>query len=596
MKKITLFFLSVIFLFGCQDESNLPKIDNDIPNILNPSDSNVEKGIIRVKLKEEPKGEVAVRSIGNQITTGIRALDGPATVYGITRMERTFPPCGKYEERTRREGLHLWYDVYISEEVSATRAADEVAVLEGIDITSTVPKIASRSVNYPFDDPYLTRQWNFHNPGTESWQVAGADIRLFDVWEKYNGHPDIIISVVDEGVDYSHRDLNANMWINEKEIPGNGIDDDENGFVDDVYGFNFYDAVVNEDGSMSAPDIYPESHGTHVAGIIGAVNNNTMGVAGIAGGNGSRNSGVKIMTCQILKKTLASPNAPAGIKYGADNGAVISQNSWGYNNEPIDKPLQEAIDYFVKYAGCDNNGNQLPKSPMKGGIVIFSAANRNTSDPLWSTPADYEKVIGVSSIGPDYIKASYSAFGDFIDISAPGGISSNATGIYSTSTSGNFMYLYGTSMASPHVSGVAALIIQKYGVGKPGFTASRLQEILLGSAYEIDSYNPEHAGLLGAGGVNAYKALYEEIPEFEPFTLETNIIKDGKITFTVNPDYSGQANIVMYNSMGIKVIDHTFEARKFVPNTLDISALAPGQYNFEYTCNGNLIKEKLIKY
>ena len=155
--------------------------------------------------------------------------------------------------------------------------------------------------------------------------------------------------------------MQDNLWTNPGEIPKNGIDDDGNGYIDDVHGYNFVD-----DNAI----LVPHRHGTHVAGTIGATNNNETGISSIAGGNGTPGSGVKLMSCQILKsltstggEVASDPFIAAAIKYGADNGAVISQNSWGYavgtgrNTSSYINPVhKEAIDYFIKYAGCDNNG------------------------------------------------------------------------------------------------------------------------------------------------------------------------------------------------------------------------------------------------
>ena len=260
---------------------------------------------------------------------------------------------------------------------------------------------------------------------------------------------------MDGGVQVDHPDLVDNIWVNEGEIPGNGIDDDGNGYIDDINGYNF----MYDSGKLT-----PMKHATHVAGIIAASGNNGKGIAGIAGGNGTAGSGVKLMSTQVLGAT-SSNNTAAAIKYGADNGAVISQNSWGYNTTTtsvsyIDPADKAAIDYFIKYAGCDNDGNQLPDSPMKGGIVIFAAGNDNVSNPGTASPADYDAVVSVAAIAPDYTKASYSNYGSYIDISAPGGNLNGNGMVYSTIHNSSYGDMSGTSMACPMVSGVAALVIQ----------------------------------------------------------------------------------------------------------------------------------------
>lgn len=146
---------------------------------------------------------------------------------------------------------------------------------------------------------------------------------MLNIWQQYNEYPDIIVAIVDEGIKLTHPDLQANLWINEAELKGSdGYDDDQNGYKDDIYGYNF----VSGTGTIKG-----HRHGTHIAGTIGAVNNNGIGVSGIAGGDGTPNSGVRLMNCQIFEHgslgDVVSTNIGAAIKYGADNGAVISQNS-----------------------------------------------------------------------------------------------------------------------------------------------------------------------------------------------------------------------------------------------------------------------------
>lgn len=362
MKRIIPFLLSVSLLYSChqEEEISLPT-DGPVINLaeLGLSENDVVQGRMRIKLKEEPAGNLSEKSIEGGISARIKMIGRSASALKITRMERTFPHAGKYEERTRREGLHLWYDVWYSEDVSVARATGEVSVLEGIEIAAPVVKVRSLGADEPvwravdFNDTFIAKQWYLENPGTESWQQLGADIRVADAWKKCTGDPRIIVAVMDGGVQVDHPDLVDNIWVNEGEIPGNGIDDDGNGYIDDINGYNF----MYDSGKLT-----PMKHATHVAGIIAASGNNGKGIAGIAGGNGTAGSGVKLMSTQVLGAT-SSNNTAAAIKYGADNGAVISQNSWGYNTTTtsvsyIDPADKAAIDYFIKYAGCDNDGNQ----------------------------------------------------------------------------------------------------------------------------------------------------------------------------------------------------------------------------------------------
>ena len=170
-----------------------------------------------------------------------------------------------------------------------------------------------------------------------------------------------------------------------------GVDDDGNGYIDDVYGYNFAD----NKGGAPVPDA--DFHGTHVAGTVAARNNNGIGVCGVAGGDGTPNSGVRIMSTGVFSGKRGQGGFAKAFVYAADNGAVISQNSWG-NQAPGRTPgsYRDAIDYFIKYAGCDNDGNQLADSPMKGGVVIIASGNSNSEERY--APGEYGPAIAVLSL------------------------------------------------------------------------------------------------------------------------------------------------------------------------------------------------------
>lgn len=227
-----------------------------------------------------------------------------------------------------------------------------------------------------------------------------------------------------------------------------------------------------------------------------------MGVCGIAGGNGTE-TGIRLMICQIMDEYNSIGDEAGAIKYAADNGAVICQNSWGYDDiDYLPQITKEAIDYFITYAGYDENGKQT--GPMAGGLVVFAAGNNNTTTAY---PAMYEKVLSVASIAPDYKKAYYSNYGDWVSISAPGGDANYSMGqIYSTLTDAQYGFLQGTSMACPQVSGVAALIVSH--TGKPGFTSDELKRILTENASPaIFTYFSQYAGSMGSGVVDAFASI-----------------------------------------------------------------------------------------
>ncbi|WP_372644883.1 S8 family serine peptidase, partial [Ancylomarina sp.] len=223
---------------------------------------------------------------------------------------------------------------------------------------------------------------------------------------------------------------------------------------------------------------------------------------GVAGGTGN-NDGVKLMSAQIFTEDGGTGDYPAAIVYGADNGAVISQNSWGYNSPGhVEQTIHDAIDYFVAEAG------QFEGSPMKGGLVFFAAGNDN-ADGEWY-PGYYETAIAVASIGADFKRAAYSNYGTWVEIAAPGGDQAAGTnyGVLSTMPDDKYGYLQGTSMACPHMSGVAALVVSKYGNGT--FTSEDLKKHILSGTQDIDQYNPGFEGKLGIGYVDTWLALQND--------------------------------------------------------------------------------------
>lgn len=547
----------LVMLWGCQKElpDSVGRDGSDNKTVIETIDESVAvPGQIIIKLNVEPADEDAVvvtRSSGVEVATGLVSLDRIAADLGAVSMTRVFPHAGRFEERTRKAGLHLWYLVEFDENIAVTRAANEfasseyVAAIEPVmyvrrlsekkvvtvdDVTANLNRIGKTATS-GFNDPLLSEQWHYENDGSRSYWTAGADIRLFEAWEQTTGHPDVIVSVVDGGVCYTHPDLAANMWINEAEMNGTaGVDDDGNGYTDDIYGYNF---VYNQG------EIQADLHGTHVAGTIAAVNNNGIGVAGIAGGDGTPGSGVRIMSCQIFYDDIRGneyqatvANTLAAIKYGADNGAVISQNSWGYPSGYTPTYLSmyvEAVEYFIEYAGKDEYGNQT--GPMNGGIVIFSSGNSASS--ALSYPGAIESVVSVSAFAPNYRIAYYSNYGTWVSISAPGGDSNYGEMCEVLSTIGGYnrgiytegyAYMQGTSMACPHVSGIAALYISKYGVGTPGLTPEKLKARMFETADPvIYDYNPAYTGMLGAGLIDAAAILRDEATDPEPPVLARSL-------------------------------------------------------------------------
>lgn len=562
MKKYLLYALGAAMLLGGCSQDRF--IDNDTSSRgFDNMQTNYSlagnglPGIAYIKVQDALQSVILNTSPNSNITLNNAPSTMAATLKSIkaTQIRRLFKPDPRFEGRKHREGLDRWYIVTFDEKQNlettiATLAANkqfeivEKVYIPSIPLTKADIEPAAASSTraageMPFNDPELNRQWHYANFGITSRSVAGADINLFEAWKTTTGKPNVIVSVVDGGIDITHEDLKASLWNNSKEIPGNGIDDDGNGYIDDVNGFNF----VSNIGEITLDDA---GHGTHVAGTVAARNNNGIGVGGVAGGDGSDNSGVRLMSCQIFEGARGGGNNAAAIVYGADNGAVISQNSWGYDYPGpgnIPQSVKAAIDYFIKYAGCDDQGNQLPESPMKGGVVIFAAGN-DDADYL-SYPAAYDAVISVSAMAPDWKKAWYTNRGDWVDIMAPGGDQFYSNGeVYSTVPAAiyngsQYGYMQGTSMACPHVSGIAALVVSKF--GGPGFTNKDLKNRLLGSLRpeNIDMHNPKYKGRLGIGYIDAALTFAENMnkkpekvteitadEEFTTLTINWNAVSD----------------------------------------------------------------------
>ena len=447
-------------------------------------------GRIRVKLDHELTG------------VGVPTKSSNLPLLGTYTIARTFPDAGKFENRHRKAGLHLWYDVIFDENIPLSKAESEIRSIDGVECSEFVMEAKPCAV-FSFSDPLFSRQWHYHNEGdtgsSKEGKVAGSDINLLPAWEITTGVPEVIVAVNDHSSKYDHEDLAANMWINEAEMNGQaGVDDDNNGYVDDIYGYNF----VTYDGSTPYGTLVPGDHGTHIAGTIAAVNNNGIGVCGIAGGDGTPGSGVRILNAQA---SGGSAFIGASIVYAADMGAVLMNCSWAMDS--YSQSVSEALDYFNQCAGMDTLGRQT--GPMAGGLAIFAAGNESASE---SYPAQQDNVFSVAAVGADYVRAYYTNYGDWVDISAPGGDAQKGFQIYSTvikdggSYTSDYGSMQGTSMAAPHVTGVAALVVSKF--GGPGFTRDKLIKILERTANKkMFEYNTGYETRLGAGLVDAYAAV-----------------------------------------------------------------------------------------
>ncbi len=561
MKKIFYLIAFIFVISSCQQDEITWKDDAKSPSVSGVEQAQVIPGHIQIKLKADAPALQVVKTRSGAVATGIEGIDLTNLDVRVTRIERVFPYAGKFEERHKEAGLHLWYDVYFDEKVPTRSAMEAYGDIPEIEVVSPVHEArlcdyqvveeplepvrsmlqksrtkATSGEPMPFNDPRLEEMWHYHNTGESvnglSGALEGADIGVFEAWKTETGSPEVIVAVMDGGIQYNHPDLAANMWINEAELNGTaGVDDDGNGYVDDIYGWNFVTAkkvaAPVGDSIMGNGAITQYVHGTHCAGTISAVNGNGMGICGIAGGSGA-GDGVRLMSCQIFhndattgeSKAYADPNMYV---YAADMGAVISSNSWtnGAYEEAafLNSAMRSAIDYFIRYAGKDPSTREQ-NGPMNGGLVIFAAANSNSDAKEW--PAAYSEVMTVASMAHNFKRASYSNFGTWIDITAPGGEQSygDIYAVLSTSVDGTYAWLQGTSMACPHVSGCAALVLSKF-QGK-GYTPDELWDRLMNATHSIDAYNQKFQGLLGVGCIDVGLALTPpsaEVPDSSHLTV-----------------------------------------------------------------------------
>ncbi|GAM08162.1 thermophilic serine proteinase [Geobacter sp. OR-1] len=379
------------------------------------------------------------------------------------------------------------------------------------------------------NDPYYASFGSWGQGYDDLWGLRKLQIEA--AWDVSKGEG-VVVAVVDTGVDYNHIDLASNIWTNTGEIPGNGIDDDGNGFIDDVRGWDF---VTNDNDPYDG-----HGHGTHVSGTIAAVGNNGEGIVGVA-------PAAKIMPLKGLDDggSGSSYGLARAIRYAADNGADVINNSWGCSSACPSNPVAEDA---VRYA------HEL------GAVVVFAAGNSNGDVNQYSPGNQANEVITVASSSELDTKSDFSNFGSAIDVSAPGGgddgTSSNRVGRNILSLRAGSTDLYadglctvgvgyyrarGTSMAAPHVSGVAALVVASH----PSFTPGDVSQALRASADDIDT--PGFDLSSGAGRVNAQRAVNITAVPRVRITSPLNyvFITNGARTVTIKGDAYG-ANFAKY--------------------------------------------------
>ena len=479
---------------------------------------------------------------------------------GVT-IEKLFTSTPGREELETRFGLDRWYVISgcdkagVDAVAKAVASVDEIALVQYNHLSqknsSTVVYGADQTKagesGLSFNDPLLVDQWHYHNAGNASITSSvkkGADINVKDVWAQLTcGDPSIIVAVVDEGVKYTHPDLKANMWVNTDEIAGNGIDDDGNGYIDDIHGYNFVDNGPISWDKVDAQGNGDSGHGTHCAGTIAAVNNNGVGVGGVAGGSG-KGDGCKIMSCQIFSGYYGGTVTATSraIKYAADNGASVISCSFGYSspfasdNAYLKSQGSAEIDAVHYFEATQGNNTVL-----SGNVAVF--ASGNDAHPYAHYPGAFHDIISVTAIGPDGLPTAYTNYGPGCNVAAPGGETklppwtSYKALVLSTVPSETFQifdkasqqkgfdygYMQGTSMACPHVSGVVALALSYAKKLGKTFDKETFKDMIITSANDLDQnlkgvktyYNNSTLDLaqfyhkLGTGSIDAWKLMMQ---------------------------------------------------------------------------------------
>ncbi|MFH1101493.1 MAG: S8 family serine peptidase [Methanobacteriota archaeon] len=478
-------------------------------------------GELIVKFKEETQITITTSNNGI-IQIGTLSFDRLNTQHQVTKMEKIF------DVNDNVPRLSQYYKLTLDTESDIQQARQEYA--ENPLVEYAEPNYL-RTFDSPPNDPYYSSSgsWEQSSPDLYGLQTINAE----DAWDITQGSHNVVVAVIDSGVDYTHEDIQGNMWINLDEIPDNGVDDDLDGFIDNIYGADFCnDGIFDVDGD-NPMDVF--GHGTHCAGIIGAMGNNDQGITGV-------NWQVQIMG---IRTDLVDTLLAEAIRWATNNSADVISMSWGgWEDSQL---LHDALMYAYS----------------QGVVLVAAAGNYNENYPIY--PAGYSEVLGVAATDWNDMKAWFSNYGSWVNVCAPGedilSLKANNTDMYYSpyrptgyyggehfvppfDDDAKYYRSSGTSMACPYVAGLAALLCSL----APGYSNERIMDQIISTADNIDAVNPGYEGLLGGGRINAFRALqvFQHNIVLRPLNVDGQVKSHDSVsveTTLVNHGHAPETNI-----------------------------------------------------
>lgn len=498
-------------------------------------DPNFVDGVVEFKLNDNSSLEL------DPYTNNVPAINLIYTLYGVDTLFKPYKLPGT--------PLDKIYRIEFSNINSVGNLITDLELIPDVEFAEKMPLYQTTLTPNDFN---AGNQWALNKINAE------------EAWDFSTGSGNVVIAIVDNGVKHSHEDLVGNRWVNSAEQGGLPLlDDDGNGYADDIYGYDVADGDVNPEPPSSIDNSSPFIHGTHVAGIAAAATNNNTGIASI--GYNCRFMPVKCTKDNSNGQSLT--NAHDGIFYAMRSGADIINMSFA-------SPENSSVFQLV-----------IDQAYVAGVVLIGAAGNDNTNTQYY--PAAYSNVISVGATDENDSKAGFSNYGNWVDVMAPG------TSIYSTMPqSGNtYENKQGTSMAAPLVAGLAGLILSD----DQGLSPSQVKDKIIGGCENIDGDNPNYAGQLGAGRINAWHS-------FSPLSVEEHK-RTGAIIYP-NPVSTNSKLGLIFKQPLNEALDYTIQdamgkqvdTGRLKAGAVDvfIGNYDPGIYVLRYTLDGKSQQKKFI--